>query len=160
MFRCYRWYLLPRRWLNGSSTDGIYMGAGGPRVGVHSTYISDIYPLLYFLPQKLSLTSGWSNTIQLTKMFPGSTWSVSTLSIASEYGCCTFDPSVTALICLKTSFQPSGKLGNELPLMYITSALLGPAEPHMTNGVPWQTPSQQRRKSIPPSGLWTGMLLN
>ena len=156
MSRCYRWYLLPRRWLNGSSTDGIYMGAGGPRVGVHSTYISDIYPLLYFLPQKLSLTSGWSNTIQLTKMFPGSMWSVSALSIASEYGCCTFDPSVTALICLKTSFQPSGKLGNELPLMYITSALLGPAEPHMTNGVPWQTPSQQ----IPPSGLWTGMLLN
>ena len=43
---------------------------------------------------------------------------------------------VTPLICLKTSFQPSGKLGNELPLMYITSALLGPAEPHMTNGVP------------------------
>ena len=39
MFRCYRWYLLPRRWLNGSSTDGIYMGAGGPRGGVPSTYI-------------------------------------------------------------------------------------------------------------------------
>ena len=92
----YRWYLLPHRWLNAASTDGIYMVAGHTRGGVRPPF-----------PPNICRNTALHNIC--TVVHPYTPRLLIHLSTP-----------VTPLICLKTSFQPAGKGGNERLLMCIT----------------------------------------
>ena len=110
---------------SNTSTDGIYCPVDGSMKPLQMAFTW--WPAIQTrgrAPPTKSFSSHLPQYVQLTNMFPG--WKyVIRLYIVHPYtgGGCAFDTSVTALICLKTSFQPAGKWGNERPLMCITSLL-------------------------------------
>ena len=109
---------------SNTSTDGIYCPVDGSMKPLQMAFTW--WPAIQTrgrAPPTKSFSSHLPQYVQLTNMFPGWKYVIHLYIVHPYTGGCAFDTSVTALIYLKTSFQPAGKWGNERPLMCITSLL-------------------------------------